>query len=476
MLSTGAEISGRVLTADGKPLKHAFVEVKGKVLAGIPQPTKEGRYHVGTLRAGPYTVTAKADGYESAQKQVELTAGQKLSNLDFRLEYQGFGSVSGKVRLPDGSPADGATVSFIIKSSGGFLGDSVSVSGLIPTGVDTNSNVKAFKTTDTTGVFSVNNLPAGTYTMFVSAPGFPDISKQDIEIKAGQSVKKLDVQLQRGGNIRGRVIVPEGEPFPEKMLVVAGPVGISNGRIQVILDPIMALGQHSVKPSLKDGRFIFKNLLPGEYEVITYGEERIVPPDPIKVQVESDKMVEVELVLPRPGLIAGKVVRADTKEPVVGAEVSATGKHVRFFRQARTAHDGTYKIKFLRAGKHEVRCMSDGLAQALIHDVEVHEGKTTTEIDFALYEGGTVSGRIIVPGKMREKYKEMHIVMSGNSWVEGRPDAEGNYKIERRILPGVHKFQLFLGWGKEKRMLKELSVEVKDKEELTGINFEVKSN
>ena len=117
MLSTGAEIAGRVLKTDGKPLKDAFVEVKGKILAGTPQPTKEGRYRIGRLEAGPYTVTAKADGYKSVAKQVELKAEEKLSNLDFHLEYEGFGSASGKVTLPDGSPADGATVSFTINPS-----------------------------------------------------------------------------------------------------------------------------------------------------------------------------------------------------------------------------------------------------------------------------------------------------------------------------------------------------------------------
>ncbi|SFQ68745.1 TonB-dependent receptor [Hymenobacter arizonensis] len=73
---------GRVTTTDGDPAESVSVGVQGQPLGGITN--SDGRYRIGAVPEGTYTVVVSFVGLQPAQQQVTVAAGQVVT-LDFRL-------------------------------------------------------------------------------------------------------------------------------------------------------------------------------------------------------------------------------------------------------------------------------------------------------------------------------------------------------------------------------------------------------
>lgn len=75
-------INGRVTTTDGDPAESVSVGLQGQTLGGITN--SEGRYSIGSVPAGTYTIMVSFVGLKPAQQQVTVAAGQRVT-LNFRL-------------------------------------------------------------------------------------------------------------------------------------------------------------------------------------------------------------------------------------------------------------------------------------------------------------------------------------------------------------------------------------------------------
>src|SRR3954465_2222290 len=71
------------------------------------------------------------------------------------------------------------------------------------TNVDTNLSVTA--TTEQTGLYKFNELPAGTYRITAEAPGFKTISNNNLVLNAG-TIQRADFRMQLG---QAREVVEE---------------------------------------------------------------------------------------------------------------------------------------------------------------------------------------------------------------------------------------------------------------------------
>lgn len=84
--SANVELGGRVLTADGMPIRNAQVIVSG---GGLPQPitvhtSSFGFYHVTGLQAGrTYTITVGAKRYRFVNPTRIITLGESATDIDF---------------------------------------------------------------------------------------------------------------------------------------------------------------------------------------------------------------------------------------------------------------------------------------------------------------------------------------------------------------------------------------------------------
>ena len=186
-LPRGVTISGRVISETDGSLIQQPVEISRKM--GEPDfrhrfGYTNGKYaHPHGLPPGTYVFRASSEGYKPAERTIEIKKemlGREISDFDFHLKYEGFVAISGVVTLADGkTPATGALVA-ILKDE---------------------TKVRDYKTVNSSdGRFLLENLPAGRYTLLVTAPGFPP-QTEAIEVKADEPVLEVRIKLVKDGTI-----------------------------------------------------------------------------------------------------------------------------------------------------------------------------------------------------------------------------------------------------------------------------------
>ena len=142
-VSTGAGLVGATVT-DG---------------AASTVTNASGAYTLSNVPAGSYTVSASTSGYTTASQSVSVTAGQAATAGLALAKTVAAGSISGKVTdASTGAGIAGATV----------------------------SDGPASATTDSTGAYTLAGVPAGTYTLTVSASGYGSGS-QSVSVTSGQT-------------------------------------------------------------------------------------------------------------------------------------------------------------------------------------------------------------------------------------------------------------------------------------------------
>ena len=102
-----------VVTRGDKPAGHAWVAIRNSSERGAGQRKQcdgDGRFDIGGLTAGKYTVSASDDAAASAQTTIELTTGQRIDGIEIALERAG--KISGTVSDQKGDPVAGAQVQF----------------------------------------------------------------------------------------------------------------------------------------------------------------------------------------------------------------------------------------------------------------------------------------------------------------------------------------------------------------------------
>jgi hypothetical protein len=252
-----ASVSGTVADGSSKPLAGATVTIKNA--AGVSQSARtdsKGKYWIGSLGAGTYTITVRAKGFKNFDVSgIPLAAGDSVP-LDVLMEAgvseepaeattrtaaatgaaAGEAVGSGTAAEPAQSqsatpswlyvepvippPPPGATAPGTLQvtvekappavtekiNNGGptasLIGSVTDQTGAVLTGATvTVSNASGFKQTAATnpqGVYMVSGLPPGTYDMAVTAPNFKTFQTSGIALAAGD-VTPMDAMLETGG-------------------------------------------------------------------------------------------------------------------------------------------------------------------------------------------------------------------------------------------------------------------------------------
>jgi hypothetical protein len=142
-------LSGTVVNiSNNAAISGATVSFSG----GSTTTNSSGFYQFTNVAAGTYNVTASHTGYFSST-QTATVSGGATTTLNFKLATGG--KLAGTVKNSSGAAISGATV----KISGGSIATSVTL------------------TTSSTGAYTTNFIPVGTYTITVSHTGFTTQSK-----------------------------------------------------------------------------------------------------------------------------------------------------------------------------------------------------------------------------------------------------------------------------------------------------------
>lgn len=153
VVPTTAVLRGRVTDdVTGLPIDGARVELAGPALATTT--SADGQYEIAGIPVGPATITVSRDGYSAVQGSVNFVAGQVYNfSPQLRVAAASFVAVEGIVTDAESSaPLAGVTITAT---------------------VDENS---VAATTDATGAYVIENLPAGALTVEATLEGFHPVS------------------------------------------------------------------------------------------------------------------------------------------------------------------------------------------------------------------------------------------------------------------------------------------------------------
>src|SRR6185295_12445372 len=101
--------------------------------------------------------------------------------------------------------------------------------------------------------------------------------------------------------------------------------------------------------------------------------------------------------------IRGRVVAADSGEPLRKAQVRATSAELRESRLATTDRSGAYEFTELPAGRYQLTASKGSFVQLAYGQtrpfqpgkpLEIAEGQTIERVDFGLPRGALITGRV----------------------------------------------------------------------------------
>lgn len=240
--------------------------------------------------------------------------------------------------------------------------------------------------TDSNGVYTITNLPAGNYTVKASACSYRvKLYPSPVAVIAGQTTADINFAL-----------APIVTPPPPGSGSITGVVTDSLTGLPIFNAMVTACRTNSCGVRAftdSNGVYLIENLSAGDYQVIASARNYRTKRYPTAVAVVSGQIttgIDFALVAgntppppSNPGTISGVVTDSVTGMPIAGAIVVAHNR--RLTRRAITGADGTYTITNLRAGTYRVSARADGYLCKMYPDpVIVIGGQNTPDINFAL--------------------------------------------------------------------------------------------
>ena len=253
-------VHGLVTDSKGKPVPNARISLygdgglsTGTVGGGKYAETStdaSGRYSVQWLAPGTYTVGAGGRPLTNLMDEaspfgrqvrhgIEVKAGSDVYGVDF--ELTGAGTIQGRVKLADGSPA--ANAALFVRDANGQLLERISLSS---TGADGN--------------FTYAGIAEGSYTVSARLTEMATPESKPVQVKSGQT-SQVELQLGPGTILEVSVVDEDYNPISADLVVlnsdgedVAMQFGLSD--LQAMLNSEFSVTVRRIGP-----------LPPGKYKV-----------------------------------------------------------------------------------------------------------------------------------------------------------------------------------------------------------------
>ncbi len=453
-LTTG-NIAGRVTDqATGNPIVSVRVSANIEPCCGGDSALtdQDGNFEITDLAPGDYRVRVEASTFgfvdeyydnsigRSGLTLVSVTTGQTSSAIDFAL-VQG-GSIAGTVFEPGGIvPVEGIWVS---------------------AWSETHAEWVSFAATDSAGNYALSGVPeglntldfrdhSGTYAIEYYNDRIGFFAADLIQVTGTQAVTGLVTVLNLAGTMSGTVLAPDGVTPLEDFTVVA-------------LDPFT---HDWIQSALTDaaGMYTIPGLRSGDYKVWALGSAHDFPDQYFDGETDRDLATTVnvnapgdtpgiDFVMNASGTITGRLTDNATGDPISGVWVSANLEVCCGGNGATTDQDGNFEITALGPGEYWVRTAASDLGFVdEYYDNSINFGghttvlviadQTSTGIDFALVQGGSISGTVFEPGGVvpLEGIRVNAFSETHETWASGvTTDAAGNYVL-RGVPEGQNKVE-----------------------------------
>lgn len=237
-------VKGSVQDKRGQPISTFTVTVGEP--PGTPVSNKEGKFQVGQIPPGKYTVTVRSPGYAAMEKNsVAISAGE-IANVGV-ITLQRGRSVSGKVVDRNGTPVQGADVVVGQK----IIGDGKRLVAKLGQAFEERSGIRRGKTTED-GSFQVMGISA-TVAQLIIAEHPRHGRSSALAIPQGEEDAQADLQLHPFGSLEGKVFL--GKKAVPGVMVVVTQKGSRNQSLLVTTD--------------NEGAYLLERLPAGSYDLMS---------------------------------------------------------------------------------------------------------------------------------------------------------------------------------------------------------------
>ena len=388
-VDAGVAVSGKVVYADGTLVPDTTIEVRGGMLNNTREPAPDGTFTIIGLGPGKYTVAAvTGDGNLSTPPQ-DVTA--PAANVVLTMPRGG--RIEGRVverstlrPVTDFVVAPNRREQFLPRPQQG--------------GKETHSD---------DGSFVLDNVAPGPTTLRVTARGYVPGTRGDIQVEEGRAVTGIEVQLERGAKLTGRVTA-DGKP-------VAG----------VIVRPV-AITQSNLAPSSTftdgDGQYTLDGVPPGERTFEFRKQGFITKRQSVEAASGNDSRLDVDLERGRE--LRGRVTDK-SGAGIEGASISTFapmggGDNA----QAVTTADGAFVLEGLGETRYNVQVRKSGYASTTERDVNLPQ---SAPLVITLDRGGTISGRVtgLSPSELGSVFVNANNVEG--SYASAQADSGGAFTL-----------------------------------------------
>jgi hypothetical protein len=380
----GVTVSGRVVHADGTPVAGALVEMPRSQFAQRNATTdSDGAFTIAGIASGATTLTALSSDRHMTSAPVPVTAPAKNVTIT----------------MPHGARIEGRVVDRGTKQPVTDFTVSLPSRGR-PGPAPTPQQIHADD-----GSYAIDNVAPGTAQIAVTATGFVTATRSDIAAEEGKTVSGIDVQLDRGASITGRV--------------TSGGAPVAGVQVSLTANRMPPFGGLTTDA---DGNYTLDGVAEGERSIQFQRTGFIVLHKTVEVAAGKDLRLDVEL--DHGAEIRGRVTdRAGHNIP--GASVAITGDRSAPSNMVSTDLDGTFVMQGLANGSYHLTARKEGFVSEEANDVTVPQGQPLT---FALDHGATITGR--VTGLSPEDLAQVVVVASGGTSRNQTPvDSAGNFTL-----------------------------------------------
>ncbi len=354
VLRRGATVTGQVSDADGLPADGVMVRVEERprmMMVSRPAMTVaggDGRYALEGVEPGLRTILATDDEQRRVTREIDVLPG--VNRLDLR--FGGGFEISGRVADQTATPLAGARVSLHASSRSWRGSETVA-------GED--------------GSFSFTDVAEGDYFLRAGHPGYASHSSSEPLRIAGGSLSGIEIRLQSGSVIRGRILGLEAGELARVELMAA------------TMNRDIAIGRVG-----HDGDYEIRDVGPGQWQIQAMVDTRQAT---ASVQIdEGATEARVDLEFGAGLTLSGQLLSAG--EPLSGLIVMVSGTDVLTHAGSQTDHQGRFRLEGLEPGRLQLTVRDIG--SGLQHQEEVQldaDRDVVIELDT-----GRISGRVFDAG------------------------------------------------------------------------------
>jgi protocatechuate 3,4-dioxygenase beta subunit len=376
VLEPEAFVEGRVVEPGGSPVAEASVR------ASRPSSEIFGEWPSSVETMGSERVTSGSDG---SFRIGAIRAGQVV---ELKAEKEGYvdGSASG-VRAPTEEPVD-----LVLRPAATVAGRVVDSRGRPVPEAEVRTSFRARLPNmgffgrvmaDERGAFVLSGVPPGLVALEAAAAGYQPSPPVTLELEPGERREGVEVVLELGAVVTGRVLSPDGFP-------------LEGAQVAATWDDLQSFSPGRPAVTGPDGRFTLDTLAPGRVVLEAsregYGRGRT------ELELELGG-ASVEIELERGATVSGRLLEAEGA-PAGNRTLQLLPGGVAFDSRARakatTASDGTFIFHGVAAGEYRL-ALTDGYRPvwSAPDPIAVQAGLPREGIEVRLPRLAAISGRLL---------------------------------------------------------------------------------